>query len=235
MKSGNFISSFNYAVQGIISALKTERNMKFHYLASVGVIIASLFMDLSRTEFMLMIFSITFVVTAEMINTAIERTVDLVVQDYNPIAKYIKDVSAGAVLISSINAVVCAYLIFYDKITIAEDFILNKIKNSNDHLAFVSILMVLILTVGGKYICAKKNGGTYFQGGAISGHASLSFCAATIISLISENTLVTLLSFFVALLVAESRVEGKIHKVSEVISGAILGVCVAIFIFKIIG
>ncbi len=235
MKSGNFISSFNYAVQGIISALKTERNMKFHYLASVGVIIASLFMDLSRTEFMLMIFSITFVVTAEMINTAIERTVDLVVQDYNPIAKYIKDVSAGAVLISSINAVVCAYLIFYDKITIAEDFILNKIKNSNDHLAFVSILMVLILTVGGKYIRAKKNGGTYFQGGAISGHASLSFCAATIISLISENTLVTLLSFFVALLVAESRVEGKIHKVSEVISGAILGVCVAIFIFKIIG
>lgn len=235
MKSGNFISSFNYAVQGIISALKTERNMKFHYLASVGVIIASLFMDLSRTEFMLMIFSITFVVTAEMINTAIERTVDLVVQDYNPIAKYIKDVSAGAVLISSINSVVCAYLIFYDKITIAENFILNKIKNSNDHLAFVSILMVLILTVGGKYIRAKKNGGTYFQGGAISGHASLSFCAATIISLISENTLVTLLSFFVALLVAESRVEGKIHKVSEVISGAILGVCVAIFIFKIIG
>lgn len=235
MKSGNFISSFNYAVQGIISALKTERNMKFHYLAALGVIIISLFLDLSRTEFMLMIFAITFVVTAEMINTAIERTVDLVVQDYNPIAKYVKDVSAGAVLISSINAAIVAYLIFYDKISIAGDFVLNKIKNSDDHLTYVSILVVLILTVGGKYIRAKKNGGTYFQGGAISGHSALSFCAATIIALIAENTLVALLSFGIALLVAESRVEGNIHKTSEVVTGAILGICVALFIFKVIG
>lgn len=235
MKSGNFISSFNYAVQGIISALKTERNMKFHYLAALGVIIISLFLDLSRTEFILMIFAITFVVTAEMINTAIERTVDLVVQDYNPIAKYVKDVSAGAVLISSINAAIVAYLIFYDKISIAGDFVLNKIKNSDDHLTYVSILVVLILTVGGKYIRAKKNGGTYFQGGAISGHSALSFCAATIIALIAENTLVALLSFGIALLVAESRVEGNIHKTSEVVTGAILGICVALFIFKVIG
>lgn len=235
MKSSNFISSFNYAVQGIISALKTERNMKFHYLAALGVIIISLFLDLTRTEFMLMIFAITFVVTAEMINTAIERTVDLVVQEYNPIAKYVKDVSAGAVLISSINAVVVAYLIFYDKIKIGENFLLNKIKNSDDHLAFVAILVVLILTVGGKYIRAKKSGGTYFQGGAISGHSSLSFCSATMISLIAENTLITLLSFGIAFLVGESRIEGKIHRPSEVVSGAILGICVAIFIFKIIG
>lgn len=235
MKNGNFISSFNYAVQGIISALKTERNLKFHYIAALAVIILSLFLNLSREEFMLMLFAITFVVTAEMINTAIERTIDLVVQEYNPIAKYVKDVSAGAVLIASINAIICAYLIFYDKIKLADDFILNKIKNSDDHLTFVAVIIVLILTVGGKYLRAKKNGGTYFQGGAISGHSSLSFCAATIISLISGNTLVTLLSFFIAFLVAESRIEGKIHKVSEVVTGAILGISVAIIIFKLIG
>ena len=112
MKNFNFISSFNYAIQGIVSVLKTEKNMKFHYLTALLVVIFSLFFNISSIEFMIILFSIILVVFAEMVNTAIERTVDLVVQDYNPIAKYVKDVSAGAVLITAINAIVCAYLIF---------------------------------------------------------------------------------------------------------------------------
>lgn len=115
MKNFNFISSFNYAIQGIVSVLKTEKNMKFHYLTALLVVIFSLFFNISSIEFMIILFSIILVVFAEMVNTAIERTVDLVVQDYNPIAKYVKDVSAGAVLITAINAIVCAYLIFYEK------------------------------------------------------------------------------------------------------------------------
>ncbi len=82
---------------------------------------------------------------------------------------------------------------------------------------------------------SKKSGGTFFQGGGISGHAALSFCMATIVSFIAKNGLVTLCAFFMAFLVAESRVEGKIHKPSEAIVGAIMGVCVAIFIFKVVG
>ncbi|MGO1579908.1 MAG: diacylglycerol kinase [Peptoniphilaceae bacterium] len=235
MKKSGFIASFNYAVQGIISALKTEKNMKFHYIAALGIIFLSLFMNFNRVEFMIMIFSITFVVASEMFNTAIERTVDLIVQDYNPIAKYIKDISAGAVLISSINALIVAYLLFYDRISVAGDVILFKIHSSDEHMSFIVILLVLILTVGGKYIRAKKNGGTYFQGGAISGHTSLAFCSATIISIIAEKTLITLAAFGIAFLVGESRIEGGIHKISEVVSGAILGICVALFIFKVIG
>ena len=232
MKKGGFISSFNYAVQGIISAIKTERNMKFHYLAAVLVLIFSLFMDFSRLEFMILFFTICFVVASEMFNTAIERTIDLVVQEYNPIAKYVKDVSAGAVLISSVNAVVVAYLLFYDRISISGDFVLDKIQNSNEHLSFIAIILVLIFTIGGKYLRARKNKGTYFQGGAISGHSALAFCAATIISIIALDKLVTLAAFGIAFLVAESRVETGVHKISEAISGAVLGVLIAILIFK---
>ena len=235
LKKGKFISSFNYAVQGIISVLKTERNMKFHYLVALAVIIGSLFFDISRTEFIVMLFSITLVIFAEMINTAIERTIDLVVQEYNPIAKYVKDVSAGAVLITTFSAIVVAYLIFYDRLSSFGDLLLFKITNANQHLAFVSVILVLILTVGGKLILAKKNGGTYFQGGAVSGHSALAFCGATIIALITKNTLVSTCAFVIAFLVAESRVEGEIHKISEVITGAILRICVAVFVFKVIG
>lgn len=235
MKKNSFISSFNFAVQGIISAIKTERNMKFHYLAAVLVLIISLFMDFTRVEFMLLFFAITFVVACEMINTAIERTVDLVVQEFNPIAKYVKDVSAGAVLISSMNALVVAYLLFYDRISVSGDFILDKIQNSDEHLSFIAVILVLLFTIGGKYLWAKKNGGTYFQGGAISGHSALAFCAATIISLIALNKLVTFAAYAIAFLVAESRVETGVHKISEAISGAILGILVAIIIFKFFG
>lgn len=235
MKKGGFIASFNNAVQGIISALKTERNLKFHYIAALGTIFISLFMDFTKTEFLILLLSIIFVVVAEMINTAIERTVDLIVQEYNPIAKYVKDVSAGAVMLSAINAFIVGYLLFYNKFTMYTEFGLRKIANSNEHLAFVTVLLVLILTVGGKYLRAKINGGTYFQGGAVSGHSALAFCAATIISLLTMNALITFSVFGIALLVAESRVEGKIHTISEVISGAILGISVAIIIFKVVG
>ncbi|EFA90163.1 MULTISPECIES: diacylglycerol kinase [Peptoniphilus] len=235
MKNFNFISSFNYAIQGIVSVLKTEKNMKFHYLTALLVVIFSLFFNISSIEFMIILFSIILVVFAEMVNTAIERTVDLVVQDYNPIAKYVKDVSAGAVLITAINAIVCAYLIFYEKFASVGDLFLFKIKNSDNHLAFVCLFLVVALTIGGKFLLAKKNGGTYFQGGAVSGHCAIAFCAATIISMVAENSLVTTASFGLALLVGESRVEGKIHTMGQVISGSILGICVAIFIFKVIG
>lgn len=209
--------------------------MKFHYAACLGVILISLFFDISSTEFMLMLFSITLVIFAEMINTAIERTVDLVVQEYNPIAKYVKDVSAGAVLITALNAVVVAYLVFYDKFASMGDLLLFKIKNAPNHLAFVSLLIIIIGTVGAKLLMAKKSGGTYFQGGALSGHSAIAFCAATIISMLTENSLITICSMGLAFLVAESRIEGGIHKVSETVVGAIFGICVAIFIFKVVG
>lgn len=235
LKNSRFIASFNYAVQGIISVLKTERNMKFHYLTALGVIVLSLFFDISKIEFMQILFAIILVVFGEMINTAIERTVDLVVQEYNPIAKYIKDVSAGAVLLTAINAVVTAYIIFYNKFQSVGDLLLFKIKNSDRHLTFVAIILVLILTVGGKFIMAKRSGGSFFQGGAVSGHSALAFCVATIICLLTGNFFISLCAMFLAFLVAESRVEGEIHKTSEVITGAILGICVAIFVFKMIG
>ena len=232
MKNSSFISSFNYAVQGIISALTTERNMKFHWLACLGTIIISLFFDLTKMEFLILLFAITLVIVLELINTAIERTVDLVVTDYNPIAKYVKDVSAGAVMIASLNAVV-AYLLFYNKISNIGQIALVKIKNSPDHLALVAVIIVLILTIGGKYLMAKKNGGSYFQGGAVSGHTSIAFCAATVISLVAQKTVITTCALGLALLVAESRVETGVHRKSEAVAGAIVGISVAIFVFKL--
>lgn len=235
MKKGNFISSFNHAVEGLIATIRTERNMKFHYFAAIGVIGGSLFLGLTRVEFMLLLFAVSFVLVSELMNTAIERTVDLVTQSYNPLAKLAKDIAAGAVLLSAVNAAVIAYLLFFDRFTSKADLLIVKLRNSDPHLTFVALLLVLLFVIGGKILGMHRSGGTFFQGGAVSGHAALSFCMATIVSLIAVKGLVTTLAYGLALLVAESRVEGKIHKPSEVILGALLGSLVALIVFQWIG
>ena len=234
MRSRSLIESFNYAVSGIIYALKTERNMRVHFIIAIIVILLSLFFDFSRVELLLLFFTIALVLMAEMINTAIERTVDLITDDFHPLARLAKDVAAGGVLIAAINSLVVGYLLFFDRLNPYTNLVLFKIKNSSVHLTFVALALVILLTVGIKTIFYKGRG-TPFQGGIVSGHAAVSFCIATIIAFEANNILVSTLSFFMAVLVGESRIEGKIHSLFEVISGALLGILVGILVFQIIG
>lgn len=233
-KRRSLIESFNFAVTGIISAIKTERNMKIHYLIALIVILASLFFDFTRIEFLLLIFAISLVFVAEMLNTAIEKTVDLITDDFHPLAKLAKDIAAGAVLIAALNSLVVGYLLFFDRLNNLSHMVLFKIKKSPIHLTFIALILVVILTIGLKSIFYRK-GSTHFQGGTVSGHAAISFCVATVIAFLSENALIGTLSYSLALLVAESRVEGKIHTIFEVITGGVLGTIVGIIVFQVVG
>lgn len=234
MKIKNLIDSFNYAVTGILMAMKTEKNLRFHYLTSIAVIIFSLFFDFSRLEFMILLFAVTLVIVTEMINTAIEKTIDMITKKYHPLAKIAKDISAGAVLISAINALVVGYLLFFDRLNPITNYVLFKIRSNEIHLTFVALLLVTLLTIGFKAIFYKGRG-THFQGGTVSGHSAISFCIATIISFLANHMLVTTLAYGLAILVGESRIEGRIHTLIEVVYGGILGTLVGILIFQIIG
>lgn len=234
MRKRSIISSFNYAVSGIILALRTERHMRVHYGIAIFVILLSLFFDFSRTEFLLLLFAISLVIVAEMINTALERVVDLITQDYHPLARLVKDVSAGAVLVAAINSIIVGYLLFFDRLSNYSELLFVKIRRSPIHLTFVALLLVVLLTIGLKSKFYRGRG-THFQGGTVSGHAAISFAIATIVAFLAHRMLITTLGFVLAFLVAESRVEGKIHSVLEVVLGAVLGILVGIFVFQIIG
>ena len=230
----SIIDSFNYAVSGIILSIKTEKNMLKHYIIALIVLGLSLFFDFTRLEFLILLFAIALVLTLEMINTAIEKTVDMITKDYHPLARIAKDISAGAVLIAAANALIVGYLLFFDRLNQFSEVLLFKIRRSPIHLTFISLILVVLLTIGlkAKYYRGR---GTHFQGGTVSGHSAIAFCVAAIITFLVENILVVTLAFGLAFLVAESRVVGKIHSVVEVVLGGVLGILIAILAFQIIG
>src|SRR5665647_621586 len=106
-----FSQSFSCAIQGIVYSV-SGRNMKIHLLGAISAIGMGLVLNVSRIEWTVLMLAIFMVLSAETINTAIERTVDLITEDNHPLAKLAKDLAAGGVLLTAINAVVIAVLVF---------------------------------------------------------------------------------------------------------------------------
>jgi diacylglycerol kinase len=104
--------SFSTAVAGIVYAFFSERNMQIHVLAAMIAVISGYILGIKRLEWGLLLITIFIVLIAEIINTAIEKTVDLVTLNYHPVAKLAKNLAAGAVLLSAVNAVIMAFVIF---------------------------------------------------------------------------------------------------------------------------
>lgn len=107
-----FGNSFSCAIRGIICSVSSGHNMKIHLLAAGCSIGLGLVLGISKLEWAILNITIFMVLAAETINTAIERTVDLVTLDYHPLAKLAKDLAAGGVLLTAINAVIVAFIIF---------------------------------------------------------------------------------------------------------------------------
>ena len=116
LHNSNFIDACHNAIDGIIYATTTQSNVKKQLVLAVLILFASLFFDLSKSEFLVLVFSVVLVIFAEMLNTAIETLVDLYTDIYHPKAKIAKDVGAGAVVLAAFNCVAVAYFLFFDKI-----------------------------------------------------------------------------------------------------------------------
>ncbi|ATP39470.1 UDP kinase [Solibacillus sp. R5-41] len=114
MNVRKFFRSFTYAVQGILTATK-EQNLRFHMMSTLVVVIAGIVTVLSVTEWLILTLIIALVIGAEMINTAIERVVDLSSPEIHPLAKDAKDIAAGAVLVFASASVIIGLLIFLPK------------------------------------------------------------------------------------------------------------------------
>jgi undecaprenol kinase len=112
MKSKKLIYSFKYAGQGLKLAFAGEKNFRIHCLVSAVVIIFGIVFNLSAEKWVLLFLTIGFVMVCELFNTAGENLVDMITKEYSKEAKTVKDLSAGAVLISAVTAVLAGFFIF---------------------------------------------------------------------------------------------------------------------------
>ena len=113
LKNKNFIDAWKKAFKGIWYAIKTQRNVKIQLSIAVVIIAICIIAKPSKVECIFLTFATMLVIIAEVMNTAIEATVDLVTKEYHPMAKIAKDVAAGAVVLAAINAVIVAILIIF--------------------------------------------------------------------------------------------------------------------------
>ena len=115
--SSNVLKSFKYAFSGISYVLKTSRNFKIQLIFAVTILMIGFLMQISQSNYVILIATIMSVLILEILNTSIESIVDLVVKkEFSSLAKISKDTSAGAVLLASINSVIIAVYIFVPKI-----------------------------------------------------------------------------------------------------------------------
>ncbi|WP_163194280.1 diacylglycerol kinase [Clostridium thermarum] len=230
MKIRKLVDSFNYAIEGIIYAVRTQRNMRIHMAVALLVLTACFFYDLSKVELLILTITITIVIAAELVNTAVESAIDATTNYYHPLAKIAKNTAAGAVLVTAINAVIVGYIIFWDKLTDITFSFITKVKQSNPYMMFLVLVIVSIATIVVKAIYGE---GTPLRGGMPSGHSALAFSIATTIALITEEPLSIMLSFLLAFIVAQSRVDTETHSILEVLMGAVFGTLLTLFIFRV--
>jgi diacylglycerol kinase (ATP) len=230
----SIIESFNYAIEGVIHVLRTQRNMRLHFAIAVVVLVLAVAVGVSRIELILLLLAITFVLVAEMINTAIEGTIDAATTSFDPMAKLAKDVAAGAVLIAAVNAVAVGYLVFAGKAADKSADVLDKLRDAPAKITVIALVLTVIIVIATK---AWTGRGTPLRGGLPSGHAAIAFAAwvaATYIVGDTHRFVVSALTFIMALLVAQTRVESGIHSTPEVISGAAIGALVTLSVFQLV-
>jgi diacylglycerol kinase (ATP) len=223
-------NSFNNAIVGIAKAIILERNVKIHFLVAVVIIILSLLLDISKLELLILLLTSSAVIVAEIFNTAIEKVCDLITEEYHQQIEIIKDISAGAVLITALNAIAVGYVIFSSKLNLTLNLFF-KLRENIMHITFIAIAIVTVIVF---IIKLYFDRGTPLQGGMPSGHTATSFCLLIIIITIADNALVVGLSMILTLLVAQSRVESGIHNWEEVFWGAVLGLIIGMISLQLL-
>jgi diacylglycerol kinase (ATP) len=225
-----WLRSANFAVEGILQAAKTQRHVRYHFFSAAAVLLLSYVIGVSRIEFLLIAISVIVVLMAEMLNTAVEALVDLISPGEREKARIAKDIAAGAVLVTVFGVAVIGYIILFPYL---RDFFqqgLHIAKHSKEEIAMIALIIVVILVVITKAYFGK---GLPLRGGMPSGHAALAFSAWVATTYITENFIVSLLSFVIAALIAHSRVLTRAHTPWEVVLGSLMGASVTFLLFRL--
>jgi diacylglycerol kinase (ATP) len=227
----NWISSLNNAIEGVLHTAKTEKHLRYHLYSAAAVLIMSFLLGVSRFEFIVITILASIVILAEMINTAIENTVDLLSPEKRDAAKNAKDIAAGAVLITAFTALIVGYFILVPYIKGALSEGVQIAKRLPEDVAIVSLIIVVISVI---LIKSHLGKGAPLKGGLPSGHAAIAFSVWVSVTYVTKSLIASLLSLILAIIIAQSRVATRTHNAFEVILGALMGAAITFLLFYIL-
>jgi diacylglycerol kinase (ATP) len=234
LRAGSLFESFNYAFEGIIHVLRTQRNMRIHFAVAVIVLLTALATGVDKGELIALLLAIAFVLITEMVNTAIEGAIDVATTSFDPMAKLAKDIAAGAVLIATVTAVAIGYLVFADRIRDPSGRLLDRLRDAPIHLTLIALVLTCLIIIAAK---AYTGRGTPLRGGLPSGHAAIAFAAWMSVTYLLGHTrhwfLISTLTLIMALLVVQTRVESGIHSLFEATLGAVFGALITLVLFQV--
>ena len=235
-RAPSILESFNFAFEGVIHVLRTQRNLRIHFIAAAAVLIAALWVGVTRVELIALLLAISFVLIAEMLNSALEAGIDVATTSFDPLAKLAKDVAAGAVLIATVNAVAIGYLVFSEHIVNRSSRLIERLRDAPAEVTLIALVLTIIVVIGTK---AYTGRGTPLRGGLPSGHAAIAFGGWMAVTNVLGDSrhwfLVSSLTFLMALLVAQTRIESGVHSFLEVTYGGVLGSLAVLVIFQVFG
>jgi diacylglycerol kinase (ATP) len=229
----SILESFNFAFEGIIHVLRTQRNMRVHFLVAIVVLVAAVWVGVSKLELIALLLAIAFVFITEMINSALEQAIDVATTSFDPLAKLAKDVAAGAVLIATVNAVAIGYLVFSGEISERSSRLLERIRDAPADLTLIALVLTILIVIATKAFTGR---GTPLRGGLPSGHAALAFAgwmAATYVVGSQHRFLISSIALVMAFLVAQTRIEAGVHSTLEVAYGGLVGALVTLAVFQL--
>lgn len=234
-----YAASFKHAFEGVLDAYRSQRHMRVHFLFMGLNILLALVYKLSALEVALLMVCITLVVFAEMVNTVIEATLNIVTETYHPITRFAKDVSAGAVLVCAVNACMVGALIYFHPDRLGRVHSAWVARDYVDHSATLralamSVMLLFLILVAVKVASRDRT----LSGGPISGHTALAFCLATCLAFVVRDqvygTIGAALAALLAGLVAYLRLHDHSHRIRTVLYGAALGFILPAIVFGLL-
>jgi len=225
-----WLKSTNFAIEGVLHGAKTQLHLRYHFFSAAFILFLSFLLGVTRMEFVVISLAVMLVITAEMLNSAIEVVVDILSPEYSEGARVAKDIAAGAVLISAFGAAVLGYIIIfpYLKALFIDGFTIAR--HSKEEIALLAVILVIILVIITKSHFGK---GHPLSGGMPSGHSALAFSIWVSVSFLTGNFVVSVLCFMLSVWIAQSRVAVKAHNPWEVILGALMGAALTFLLFRL--
>jgi diacylglycerol kinase (ATP) len=227
------LRSFAFAWEGLAFCFATQRHMRVHFAIMAFTLVGAWGLRVSQMDFLHLLMAMVLVLMAEMVNTAIEYTIDLYTTGYDPRAKVAKDVAAGAVLLAALYSIIVFVVVFANNprlIEIVEHLPARQPMPPVKVIQLV-VLGLLFLSVVITWVKKGTRRGTLWRGGMISGHTAFGFLIATSIAIVTHDLSVATLAVALALLVSQSRIQARIHSPREVVIGGIMGIIVAFVLF----